>query len=399
MKKKLLCGIISGMLAIGVIGCGSSEPASYKNAAYDDEYYNDNGGNYYATQEAATADYYDDFSGEDMVAYSEGTEKLEVTENANATNRKLIRRVSLSVETKEYEALNANIMNEINECGGYIESMNKYNGSIYESSYNNQIQNRTCSLVARIPAAKLDAFIGKVGEKANITNQSESVDDVTLSYVDMSTHRDMLKEEQERLLGFLEEAETVEEIISLEDRLTEVRYQLESMESTIRTYDNQVDYSTVNIDIREVATYTPSAPAVELTAGERISKGFKESMQNIGHGFSEFFIGLVINLPYILLVLVLLAVAGLIGWGIVRFTDKTSVKRAEKREKKLQENLEKRKKIAEIKAANMTPEDVAKEQKKEEKKEEKEEKKEEARKQNIESKPEGTFVNKPSKKK
>ena len=84
----------------------------------------------------------------------------------------------------------------------------------------------------------------------------------------------MYEEEQERLLSLLEQAETMEEIIALESRLTEVRYQLESMESQLRTMDNQVSYSTVYLSIEEVEHFTPPA---EKGTWERISTGFSEN--------------------------------------------------------------------------------------------------------------------------
>ena len=64
--------------------------------------------------------------------------------------------------------------------------------------------------------------------------------------------------EQERIWALLEKADTLEAVIALEERLSEIRYQLESMESQLKLYDNQVDYSTVSIHISEVAVYTPT---------------------------------------------------------------------------------------------------------------------------------------------
>mgnify|MGYP002226154573 CR=1 FL=1 len=80
---------------------------------------------------------------------------------------------------------------------------------------------------------------------------------MTLTYVDLQSHRDALQTEQERLLQLLEQAESIEDIITIEQRLSDVRYQLESMESQLRSYDNQVDYSTVYLYIDEVEVYTP----------------------------------------------------------------------------------------------------------------------------------------------
>ena len=79
------------------------------------------------------------------------------------------------------------------------------------------------------------------------------------------------------MMALLEQATSIEDIITIESRLSEVRYQIESMESQLRTFDNQVDYSTVSISISEVKELTP---VVEESAGTRIRNGFVNSLNN-----------------------------------------------------------------------------------------------------------------------
>ncbi len=230
------------------------------------------------------------------------------------TGRKLIKNVNLSVETYEFETLLAQVEEQIASLGGYIEDLRTYNGSI---QYNDT---RNASITARIPREKLDGFVNAVGEEANITSRYESVEDVTLQYVDMDSHKKVLLVEQERLLAFLEQAETMEDIIAIESRLSEVRYQIESMESQLRTIDNQVDYSTVYLEIEEVKQY--SAPA-KMTAWEEITTGFLASLRNVGEGLRDLCIGFIVSIPY----LIVLAVAA----GLIFLVVYLCVKRAEKK--------------------------------------------------------------------
>ena len=302
--RRSITGILAcAVLSTALCACGSSSASSgsYKNAAADTGAYYD--------EPMAAAESYDDA---EMAMYDTGagesaSNSTQTTENASTSNRKLIRNASISVETKEFDSLLANVDAKIKELGGYVENMNGNYGSKYESYRSN----KSANITARIPAAKLDEFIGAVGEQANITSKSESVTDVTLDYVDMESHKKMLIEEQNRLLEFLDRADTVEEIISLEDRLTNVKYQIDSMESQLRTYDNKVDYSTVTIDIKEVIDYTPVVEE-EKTPGERMAEGFMESLRSIGIAFREFGVWFVINVPYIILLAIVAAVALLI---------------------------------------------------------------------------------------
>ena len=229
--------------------------------------------------------------------------------------RKLIRTVHLDVETMDFDELLSYVKNKTAELGGYVESMDIYNGSSYYSytySGTGYRDNRNGSLTLRIPKDNLDSFLTVVEDNSNITNRSEQELDVTLDYVDLDSHKAVLVAEQERLLVLMEQAQTMEDIIVLESRLSEIRYQIESMESQLRTYDNQIEYSTVYLSITEVVELTPVEP-VELTTWERISQGFMESIENIGIGFKEFFIGFIIAIPYLLLT----AIFVLIILGIV----------------------------------------------------------------------------------
>ena len=317
MKKRISLLLLTTLAVMSMSGCGSSSSGSYK--ASDAAYKN-------ATAEAAVEDDY--YSGSaDMVAYDTSAEEAmyentttsastDVKENAASSNRKLIRDMSLSVETKEYDSLILNVTNEVAALGGYIEYMDVHN-----NSYNSGRQSRSASLTVRIPASKLDAFVSKMGEESNITNRTESVRDVTLTYVDMESHKNMLIAERDRLMEYLEQAQTVEEMMAIEDHLTDIRYQIDSMESQLRTYDNLVDYSTVNIYVTEVIEYTPVVEKEEKNAWERMSEGFVYSFKDVVNDVKEFFINLVIDLPYILLFLVKLAIV-LIILRLIIFSNK-----------------------------------------------------------------------------
>lgn len=210
------------------------------------------------------------------------------------SSRKLIRTVNMSVETKEFDSVMDTLEQRVAELGGYIESMDTYNGSAY-SGYRSS---RSASMTARIPQDKLNAFLNEVSEISNVTRRSENVEDVTLFYVDLESHKKALQAEHERLLELMEQAEYIEDIITIEQRLSEVQYQLESMESQLRTYDNKVDYGTVYLDISEVQELTP---VQEETVWEKITGGFMEDLRKIGEGALEVVIWLLTHIPTLLL--------------------------------------------------------------------------------------------------
>lgn len=301
LKKWVVCGLLAAMLA-AFSGCGSSLKSTdmsmesvYTNSATADFSYGTYDA-YYDSGEVYEEDYTEEL-------YDESADAALDPENAETqgTGRKLIKNVDMSVETRDFDGLIPLIEDKVTGLGGYIESSDVYNGSTYRGYR----ENRYASLSIRVPQEKLEGFIQDMQGVSNVINCNRSVKDVTLTYVDLESHKKALQVEQDRLLELLEVAENVEDIITIESRLSQVRYEIESMESQLRSYDNQVDYSTVYMYITEVEVLTP---VVEESTGERIIHGFTDSVKDVARGLKEFFVELIINLPYIVEWVIILAV-------------------------------------------------------------------------------------------
>lgn len=318
MKKRKI--VAAGMFALMVCmtGCGSSKSDMALN-----EYTASAGSDYGVyTDYADNAMEYD--YGEEMSQETVGTadgQAEQVGENAQSTERKLIKTVNLDVETEDFEGVLAQVEQKVSELGGYVEDSSLNQGSIY-SSYHN----RNADYTIRIPEQRLDEFVQIVEEGTNVTYKQNSVEDITLSYVDLKSHKEALETEQTRLLELLEQAEDMSDILAIENELANVRYQIDSMESQLRTYDNQVDYATVHLYISEVERLTEIP---DESVWSRIATGFSNSIYNIGVGLREAGIWVVINLPYLVL------------WGIVIFIvvliiRKIRKKRRMKKQKKME---------------------------------------------------------------
>lgn len=255
---------------------------------------------------------------------SAGNQIQESDAASQQSSRKLIRTVNMSVETKEFDSVMATLEQRVTELGGYIESMDTYNGS----AYNSYRSSRSASMTARIPQDQLSIFLSEVSEISNVTRRSENVEDVTLDYVDLASHKKTLQAEHERLLELLEKAEYIEDIITIEQRLSQVQYQIESMESQLRTYDNKVDYGTVYLDVSEVQELTP---VHEETVWERISGGFIEDLQKIGEGALEIVIWLLTHIPTLLVWALIIFLFILWIRGCQKKSRKKAAKKAEQK--------------------------------------------------------------------
>ena len=232
----------------------------------------------------------------------------EAAESAAASSRKLIRRLDLDVETLEFDQLVDELKKRTTELGGYIES-SSISGTSYNSRYKNS---RNASLTLRIPQAKTDTFLNEIGEMANVLNRTENVDDITLTYVDLESHVNALKEEQARLTEMLGKAETVEDMMSIESHLSDIRYQLESYASQLKLYDNMVTYDTVTLYVQEVTKETPTA---EPTLWQRITRGFSDNLVGLAEDAADLLVWLIAGIPYfIALFVIIFIIIKLIKW-------------------------------------------------------------------------------------
>ena len=283
--RKFVSILLMLLLLLGLTACGSSAKAPAENMAYDK-----------AEMEAAPAE-------------KPGAGLTTDSQDSTAslpTDRKLIRNIYIEAETEDLTALTDALTARIAALGGYVESKDLRNGSAYSGYYR-----RTLSMTVRIPTEKADEFVAQVSENSNIVSSTESIDDVTLTYVDTESHVKALETEQERLLALLAKTDNLKDILTLEERLTKVRFELERYASRLRALDNQVTYATIQLSVLEVKEYTPVVEE-EPTVWQRVSQGFTRSLKDIGEGFTNFFVWFTVNSPYLLIWGAVLAVILLI---------------------------------------------------------------------------------------
>jgi hypothetical protein len=231
--------------------------------------------------------------------------------NKDLEMRKLIKDVTLHIETKNFDQFISKLNDEINKHSGFVQKSD-INGSSYDS-----YPDRTATIIVRIPADKLDSFTGKASSLGNVTSKTEGTEDVTMEYVDIESRIKALKTEQESLLKLMEKANNLNDILTIQNHLTDVSSELESYEAKLRTYKDLIAYSTVTMEIYEVERETPTE---KLSMWEEIGNNLSNNLASIGKGARDFFVWFISALPY----LVIIAVLALIVLVVVRISIKRS---------------------------------------------------------------------------
>lgn len=240
---------------------------------------------------------------------------------------KKIRTVNLSLELKSIEKVQKQIREQVKTEGGYIESEEFNAKTGYgDSDY--------LHLSLRIPKDKVDHFLEFLSGEGKILSKSESLEDVRLQYHDAENHIKALEKEQERVLALMDKAENVDQLIALESRLTDIRYQLESYHTEINDYDNKVDYSTVNLDLLEKGS--ESLGEGQYSFSERVRDGFVQNIHGILYFFMNAVFFILVYMPQIILGVGFVLV--LILWH--KMSKKKKADRENKEEKEEKENKE-----------------------------------------------------------
>lgn len=281
--KKLFALFLCIALALSLAACGASKDSVAMN---DAEFYS-------AQVESG--------SGDLKYTASNSTADSVQSETVSETNEKIIKTVDLEVQTKEYDTYISALTASISANGGYVEKSEADMGGYYDS-------NRYSTYVARIPADKLDAFLAAAGENGKIVSKTENQQNVTLEYVDLESRISAYKTEKETLTKLLEKAESLENVLSIQERLSEVNYQIESYTSQLRVLENRVSYSTVTLRISEVERVTEAEP----TLWQRIKNSFLDNVDNLVDGLGDIAVGVLGGLPIILPVAAAIIVAILI---------------------------------------------------------------------------------------
>ena len=279
--KKWTSLLLSLVLLLSLTACGSSSPAVNQSFKGD-----------YAVEESAAEAPMMMASGAAMDAGAPAAMANRESGSTVPENRKWIITADMSLETNDLEELQTALNERIAALEGYVENQSVYNGSNYASR-----RYRNANMTVRIPADRVTEFTQEVGGMANVVSNNLCREDVTLQYVDTEGRVNALKTEEARLLELLADAETMSDLLEIEARLSDVRYELESYTSRLRTLDNQINYATVYLFIEEVQEYTP---AEEPTFFERITRGFADSLEGLWQSLQDLAVFLVVSFPYIL---------------------------------------------------------------------------------------------------
>lgn len=228
-------------------------------------------------------------------------------QNDGESGEKIITTVELGMETTEFEKTVTLLEDEVMSHKGFIANSNiSSNGGYYQNR-----THRNAYLLVRIPKDKLNSFLDKTGEIAEVFSRSTSSEDMSSYYSDTQSKLQVLEVKESRILEMMKKATEMEDLITLENTLSDIIYQKENLTKNLKSIDNRVEYSTVSINLREVEKVVPPE-TIKTTFGEKVKNAFDDSLYMFKSRTQSMIIGFVYVMPTFIMFAAFIAIGLLI---------------------------------------------------------------------------------------
>lgn len=317
-NAKLLVPVL--ILALLLSGCGASykaasapevEEAGYGNAKY--EMATDQTSFSYgsSTEDTATEE----------LAAPAGAPR---GESSLPQNAKIIKSANIELRTKDYDKFTEELRALVSSMGGYFE---------YEET-SNYGRGRNGNFTVRVKSEKFDEFCSGTGNLAEVRSLSKNSEDVGEQYFDLESRLKTQKTKLERLQELLKKADKMEDIITLENAISETERSIENMSGNLQRYDSLISYSRIHLYVSEIYL-SSNDPAPELSFSERLVNAFGEGFRDFAYGLEDFAVYMAYSWLNWLLVIVIFIIVFIIIRAIFRKIKKA---RAQRREKKLEDS-------------------------------------------------------------
>ncbi len=308
MKRGLALFLAALLTALTLTACGGgsggvSTAASESGGDFKNES---------ASFDDAQADWGFD-SGAPAAEPAEAQEEDQAEEDDRLANAKMVYTANVEAESTDFDACAAGLEKLVEELGGYMEyaSVSNYGDGYRRGDY-----------TVRVPAARFNIFLERVGELGNVVSQDKSADNISERYYDIESRLTTQKTKLERLQALLARAENMEDVITIESAIADTELTIEQLTGSLRHYDALVDFATIHLGLREVSRLT-DVEVTPPTFAERLSSAFVSGIQDFGDFLQNLAVYLAYNWTWILLLILLILL-------FVRISRRRQAQRAER---------------------------------------------------------------------
>jgi hypothetical protein len=208
----------------------------------------------------------------------------------------------------------------IGDMGGYIISSRVW----YQPYYDGE-NYKYATISIGVPVAQFERVLSRLrGLAVKVLDETASGEDVTNQFVDLQSQVTNLEATRDRIKSFLEQAQTVDEALRINQELSSVEAQIEQIKGQMNYLQDRSAYSTITVNFEPVLpeiveTPTPTPTPNVWQPGET----FKDAKKAVTYAYQ----GIIDFLIWVFIVFVPIFVPPvLVIWGLWKFFTRKSKK-------------------------------------------------------------------------
>jgi hypothetical protein len=232
------------------------------------------------------------------------------TENTNPQDKRMIIRTgTMSIENDSFDETELKAKEIAKNLGGFITN---------STAQVNQSGKKQGTLTIRVQADKYDALLAELAKTGKVMSQNITGRDVTEEFVDAEARLKTQRELETRLLQLLaEKTANLTAVVEVEQKLANVRENIEKTEGRMRMLKDQASFSTITLSIYEPAILNTSSGGFFY----ELERGFEKGLT----GFTKVLAGII---TFVIAMAPILAILGFIVYIVIRFIKKRKVVKA-----------------------------------------------------------------------
>ena len=184
--------------------------------------------------------------------------------DSSSAGRKIIITAEFQVETSDFNHAVQAMLDAVTRGEGYVESMQQSGGAA---------TNGTGTYVLRIPVEGMDSFAQEMDKIGTVTRRMQDSQDITDAYYNVEARLQAKKIQHSRILALMEKAESLSDLLQLEQELAEIQAEIDQLMGKQQQYDEQVDYATVTVQLWQTALSQSGNPSF----GSQAAKALQDS--------------------------------------------------------------------------------------------------------------------------
>ena len=186
-----------------------------------------------------------------------------------AAERKIIRNAELNLEADSPEESQRKIAGVVESKGGFVVESQQTSSDVKTSTHDIVV------MTVRVPAEKFGEALEEIRKTARrVIVETVKGEDVTEEFIDIEARLKAQKALEEQFMEIMKRADSVEDALSVQSQLADVRGEIEKVEGRMRFLENQASLSVIKIRLQTPTVFTANSAGISYRLTESFSAGF-----------------------------------------------------------------------------------------------------------------------------